>query len=171
MASQRRHTVTFAAVLLGLAAGQGAEASTSCNGASVVAIDVSEAGEAGLPTRPTAEPAAIDMRRDAGDRVHLRGLGPILGSMDAHALATNVRCTAQGIEVWITVTRSAEYVEGLKKNVLWRPVVEADLRIERPGSMAFVWAMNLSSGAAVDMTRMPPFPAQRFPARVSISVP
>src|ERR1700682_6140220 len=50
--------------------------------------------------------------------------GPVLGSMDSQKVETNLLCTAKGVLLTATITRSADYNGAVLKNAPWRPQVD-----------------------------------------------
>ena len=98
-------------------------------------------------------------------------LGPVLGSMDSRKLETNLTCTKKGAVLTSTIIRSADYHGAVQKNVLWRPKLQVII-IPRQPKVIFetLWKMRLTTGAELNHTRMPPYPAQNYPITVSTTV-
>lgn len=92
-------------------------------------------------------------------------LGPILGSMDARDVVTQIDCLEGGFVLTLIVTRSANYSGSTTKNVLWRPKVE--LEIVSPLSQVVVrtvWRMRLSNGSELTSAQTLPFQKRAYPS-------
>jgi len=95
-------------------------------------------------------------------------LGPVLGSMDSTDVRTDLACTAKGIRLTATITRSAHYNGAALKNVLWRPEVTLAVSLNKDEVIfESVWAMRLSTGVNLDHAQTPSQPDQTYPITVT----
>lgn len=98
--------------------------------------------------------------------VMLLATGPMLGSMDSPEVATSVECTTDGATVTATLTRSADYAGGVKKNILWRPTLAMKILPRAATVLRVTWRMRLTTGAEVERAQTPPYPELPYPLRV-----
>jgi hypothetical protein len=103
--------------------------------------------------------------------VMLLATGPMLGSMDSREVATSVECATDGATVTATLTRSADYAGGVKKNVLWRPTLSMKVLPRAAAMLRVTWRMRLTTGAEQERAQTPPYPELRYPRRVAIRLP
>ena len=98
-------------------------------------------------------------------------IGPVLGSMDASDVKTDLSCTPQGIALTATITRSADYNGSTLANVLWRPRIELSVVFHSsPLVFQAIWKMRLTTGAEVDHARTPPYPEKSYPITLSTTL-
>ena len=98
-------------------------------------------------------------------------IGPVLGSMDASDVKTDLSCTPQGIALTATITRSADYNGSTLANVLWRPRIELSVVFHSsPLVFEAIWKMRLTTGAEVDHARTPPYPEKSYPITLSTTL-
>lgn len=107
------------------------------------------------PEKPAIEivpaPPSSTTPGAAKKTVTVIALGPVLGSMDSPKVETSLACTAKGIVLTATITRSADYHGAVLKNVLWRPKIEIVVVFRQPEIIfATTWRMRLTTGAEVD---------------------
>lgn len=148
----------------------------TCASAAVQSISLSAESEReifldAMPEKPVIKiapaPSSSTMPGAAGKAVTVIALGPVLGSMDSPKVETDLVCTAKGVALTATTTRSADYHGAVAKNVLWRPKIEIVV-IPRQTEVIFetTWRMRLTTGVEVDHARTPPYPEQKFPISV-----
>jgi len=151
------------------------EVTKRCAGADVRLIGVAAQVEQGAPPDDAPErievvsaPSSATGRDSAGKAVTLIAVGPVLGSMDSREVETELRCTAKGPVLTVTITRSADYHGGVHKDVLWRPRIEIAVAPRRR-NLAFqtIWAMRLTSGAELKHAQTPPYPERKYPINVT----
>jgi hypothetical protein len=158
-----------------LAPAANAEPLKRCDGAEVHSIDVSvdlevkvslDAAQGAIEILPAqvSEPG----RSAANKTVTVIALGPVLGSMDAHEVKTDLACTPKGIVLTASLTRSANYNRTTAKNILRNPRISIEVVLLKPEVvLETVWRMQLTTGVEVDHARTPPFPEQKYPIRVT----
>ncbi len=119
-----------------------------------------------IPTPPSSTTPGA-----AGKAVTVIALGPVLGSMDSPTVETDLACTAKGVVLTATITRSADYHGAAAKNVLWRPKIEIAVVLRQPeGIFEATWRMRLTTGAEMDHARTPSYPDQKYPITVTTTV-
>ena len=97
--------------------------------------------------------------------------GPVLGSMDSHEIKTDLACTANGLVLTATITRSADYHGAVIKNVDWRPRIEMTVILRKPEVMLeAIWKMRLTNGDWVAHTQTPGYPEQTYPITMTATV-
>jgi hypothetical protein len=98
-------------------------------------------------------------------------IGPILGSMDSRVVKTALACTTTGFSITATITRSADFVGGVHKNVLWRPRITVAVVLRKADvTYQATWRMRLTTGAEVDNSQTPPYPRETYPIVVTRSL-
>jgi hypothetical protein len=130
-------------------------------------ISVSTELDRGDSFLPDPSPKIIQAPGKAGT---LLALGPPLGPMDSPKLETALSCTAKGIVLNFTVTRSANFRGATLQNVVWRPVIRIQVVVRRAEAVVrAVWRMRLTTGAEVDHAQSPaaPYPDEKYPIAVS----
>jgi len=158
---------------MALAAAAPAQNVKTCPGVDVLSVEKSTESADSKP----ATPAEIDLppkqapatASGAVERaLTVIALGPVLGSMDSMNVNMDFTCTARGILLTATITRSADYKGAALKNVLWRPKLTLAL-ILRQVDVVFesIWVMQLSTGAKVDHAQTPSQPNQKYPITVT----
>ena len=94
-------------------------------------------------------------------------LGPILGSMDSNEVKTELTCTAKGVALTATITRSAGFKGSVLKNVLWRPKITLVVVSRETGTLfEAIWVMQLSTGIKLKHAQTPSQPDLRYPIRL-----
>lgn len=152
----------------------------TCAGAEVRLINISAETEREILLDATPEKPAIEIvpappssttPGAAGKVVTVIALGPALGSMDSRTVETDLACTAKGVVLTATITRSADYHGAAAKNVRWRPKIEIVV-IPRQPEVIFeaTWRMRLTTGAELDHAQTPPYPDQKYPITVTTTV-
>lgn len=97
-----------------------------------------------------------------GKRVTVIAIGPILDVMDSSEVKTDLACTAEGIVLTATITRSANYRGSVLANVSWRPRIEATILLYQPEIILEArWIMRLTTGALVEQVEDRSFPGQQ----------
>jgi hypothetical protein len=151
------------------------EVTKRCVGADARLIGVSAQVEQGVSPGGAPErievvsaPAAATSRGSAGKTVTLIAVGPVLGSMDSREVETELRCTAKGLVLTATITRSADYHGGVHKDVLWRPRIKIAVDPRRRNLIfQTIWAMRLTSGAELKHAQTPPYPDRKYPITIT----
>lgn len=99
-------------------------------------------------------------------------VGPALGSMDSADIGTQVVCTATGISMSGTITRSADFAGAALQNVNWRPWVQLALQLHQPRiDVDASWQMQLTTGAEVTDAETPPYGDITYPLYLSATIP
>lgn len=138
-----------------------------CARVDVQSISVSTELDRGDSFLPDPSPKIIQVPGKAGT---LLALGPPLGSMDSPELETDLSCTAKGIVLNFTVTRSANFRGATLQNVVWRPAIRIQVVVRRAEAIVrAVWRMRLTTGAEVDHAQSPaaPYADETYPVAVS----
>ncbi len=118
-----------------------------------------------------AEVSIVSAGTVAHGTVTVMAVGPVLGSMDAPEVKTASACDAKGVVVTATTTRSAEYVGGMLKNVLWRPRLEIVLAPRPAGTdLTTTWKMRLTTGAEVQHAWTPTYPEAKYPVSLTTRI-
>lgn len=111
------------------------------------------------------ETTALD---NTGKQVTLVAIGPILGSMDSRNVETELSCTAIGVVLVATVSRSEQYSESVLRNQLWRPQVRMVITLGTAKAIfQATWKMRLTNGKMVDSARTAPYPGKKYPITVT----
>jgi hypothetical protein len=98
--------------------------------------------------------------------------GPVLDHMHARDIAYRADCTADGIALEMTIVQWSKERGGALKNILWRPLVTAEVMLRRAAvHVKATWLMRLAGGAHLDHARTPPFPEQKYPATTTFVLP
>jgi len=167
----RNRCAVVALLLLSLAAnGSGSVLDKRCSGLIVRSIAVSNDTETAILAERTSARSSrvrISVTSDHHGAATIVAVGPVLGLMDSREIATDVSCSDDGVVLTATLTRSAEYTDSLKKNVLWRPRLSVRIDRKRRVVIRTVWRMRLTTGAEVTRSRMSPYPEQRYPMIVT----
>jgi len=166
----RNRCAVVALLLLSLAAnGSGSVLDKRCSGVIVRSIAVSNDTETAILAERTSAPprVRISVTSDHHGAATIVAVGPVLGLMDSREIATDVSCSDDGVVLTATLTRSAEYTDSIKKNVLWRPRLSVRIDRKRRVVIRTVWRMRVTTGAEVTRSRMSPYPEQRYPMIVT----
>jgi len=171
--------VCLLGLLLSLPHAQEMNKTNTCAEVEVQSVKVSPELEIGILHDPT--PAKIETipaealettPSASGKAVTVIALGPVLGSMDSPGIKTDLACTAKGVVLTATITRSANYHGAVRQNQNWRPRIEMALAL-RQAEVTFevIWRMRLTTGAELDHAQTPPsYPDQQYPITVTAMV-
>lgn len=161
-------------VLFGSMSSYAQEVTKRCAGADVRLIGVAAQVEQGAPPDDAPEieivsaTSPVTGRGSAGKAVTLIAVGPVLGSMDSRKVETELRCTAKGPVLTVTIKRSADYYGGVHKDVLWRPRIEIAVAPRRRNlTFQTIWAMRLTSGAELKRAQTSPYPERKYPISIT----
>jgi hypothetical protein len=120
-----------------------------------------------LPTVREKNPASDNQQ----EYVMVTAHGPVLGSMDSQKVETKLLCTAKGVLLTATITRSAEYSGSVLKNAAWRPQINTKLAIYHSEvSFQVTWRMRLSTGAELSHAETPPYMDQKYPITLARTI-
>ena len=169
-----RGIVGFFTLLLGTFANAD-EMVKACAGVAVRSIDISaELPVSFLPDAiPEITEPATSSARPAGPRrsVRILAYGPVLGSMDSPHVTTDLACTAQGIVLTATVTRSANFNGAAAQNVIWRPRISMLLVLRHQEIvLRATWRMRLTNGADLDRAQTPTYSEHKYPITVTKTI-
>jgi len=97
--------------------------------------------------------------------------GPVLGSMDSQKVETDLLCTAKGLLLTATITRSADYNGSALKNAAWRPQINITIVLHQAEPIfQATWKMRLTTGAEVSRAETPLYADQRYPITVTKTI-
>lgn len=152
----------------------------ACAGMEVRSIDISAEPDRKVLLDATPEKPAIQIvpappsstTPGASEKVvTVIALGPVLGSMDSPKVETCLACTAKGVVLTATITRSADYHGAVLANIIWRPKIEIAVALRQPEIiLATTWRMRLTTGAELAHAQTPPYPDQKYPITVTATV-
>jgi hypothetical protein len=164
-------TAVTSHVLMSVAYGQ--EARKICPGVEVSSLHKTAQKPDPKPTEPAellvfAGQAPTSSSVAMEQTLSVIALGPVLGSMDSTDVSSDLECTARGVRLTATITRSAHYTGSALKNILWRPKLALAV-ILRKNEVIFesVWVMRLSTGAKLDHAQTPSQPDLKYPITVT----
>jgi len=140
----------------------------ACAGVEVISIGVStdvSRGGALLDASPTI---TVGPGGGGGKAITIIAAGPVLGSMDSAKVKTDLVCTAKGLALTATITRSADYEGAVLANVHWRPRVTIAVVLRQAEViLQTTWRMRLTTGNELDHARTPPYADQKYPITVT----
>jgi hypothetical protein len=140
-------------------------------GVSAVPENTPNLGSATGKVEVIAAPASDVAPGMTGKGVHVVVVGPPIGSMDSPDVRTDVSCTARGIALTATITRSADYHDSALKNAVFRPTIDLSVVLQQPdATFQATWKMRLTTGAELDHAQTPPYPEQNYPLTLTATI-